>query len=68
MTDRHYSTKKKIPTAPQRKALTKERKLQLATTLMHLKNIEEAELADFAGMTRNNLRNHYNKIFKGGSK
>lgn len=63
MTDLHY-TKKAVSSAPQRKKLTKERKIQLGVTLMRIKNIEEAEIADLLGMSRNNLRTHYNKTFQ----
>jgi len=60
-----YSNKTPKPQhGAQRKPISRQKKMHLALAIMHLKAVEESELADFVGMTRNNLRYHYNKIYK----
>jgi hypothetical protein len=63
MTKANYTKKDYKTSNPQRKTITREKKIQLATAIMRLKRITNAELGDFAGVTRNTLIHRYNKVY-----
>lgn len=63
MTKRNYINNVPRSANQMRKPMSHEKKIMLATTIKRLKEIEDTELADFVGFTRNALNFHYKKIY-----